>query len=177
MRNVLPACAVAMVFMLGRAAAQTPTPVPAFQSAVVQYRISGSAANGTETLSVKGGRRRRERHVSVEFMEQTKGENILEINDGTNFYFINLDTMKGTVQPASPTGETYGEEIGGEELLGKPCVVYRKLGQKTWLWEGIPLKVETPLGVKTATSLDLDLPLDDDLFSIPTGVSIATMTP
>lgn len=157
----------------------TPTPA-AYGSAVIRYVIEGERCRGTETLYVKGDRRRIERNVAGEFMGRENVDKSVSIEDGDNLHYINLTTGSGTRQvnpfKDAPSQERegllYGIPCGREELLGRQCTVYQLLGQRTWIWEGLPLKVETDIAVKSATSIDIDAPVADSLFELPPDVSI-----
>ncbi|MCX6354319.1 MAG: hypothetical protein NTZ78_05370 [Candidatus Aureabacteria bacterium] len=172
------------------------------KSAIVTYRITGSIQQGTETLYIsdRGKKTRVEKETTLTIMGNARKQSRLEIDDGEFHYTIDLIAKTGE-KSASPAKradamvnsmsaeQKKAMEIAGRELargkemkamgkgkiLGKECDIYELMGVKTWKWNGLALKTESPaMGnmVREATNLTLDTSIPEDKFIPPSGITI-----
>lgn len=195
--------ALALAFMLlahatyRAEAAQTGMKRYQIASAIVEYTLSG-AQTGTETLYFTDYGMREAKHTrsEIKVASLTQKSNRVVILEGATTYNIDLDAKTGTKienplfkkfegQDATAVGEKMlrdlgGRKIGTELFLGKTCEVWevKKLGSKTWVWSGIPLKTETNFGgmqvFVTATKLEPNASIPPEKLAIPPGVKISS---
>jgi hypothetical protein len=158
----------------------------------------------TLTIDDYGRKTRTERDTTLTLMGKKQKESIVEIDDGEALYRIDLIKKTGEktpsfsmvardmVQSMSPTQKKALEEIGRElakgraaagevkqmgkgKVLGRECDVYEAMGMKSWLWNNLPLKKESPsLGnmVQEAVEIRLGEPVPPEKFKPPTGISL-----
>jgi hypothetical protein len=126
-------------------------------------------------------------------------ENKLTILDGEWTYNIDMDkksgskiktpllkelTAKSKTNDLTEVGEKMLKQMGGkiigqETVLGKKCDLWevKSLGTKMWVWNYIPLKIETVMLGNTITinavKIDLDSNINADKFSVPKDVVIS----
>lgn len=152
-----------------------------------------------------GKKTRTERETTISIMGAKRKDSSLEIDDGKYHYRIDLEKKTGEKLPSysrraeemvramsadkKKEMETLGKELakgltGSEDMkpsgkgviLGKECKVYDLMGVKSWLWNGLALKIENPgLGnmVQEAVEIAVDVPIDADKFGPPPGIAIA----
>ena len=63
-------------------------------------------------------------------------------------------------------------------FLGRDCVVIEMPMNKQWIWDGVLLKHEMDAGIKMtleATEIEENVPLSDQLFSVPENVQIQSL--
>jgi hypothetical protein len=131
-------------------------------------------------------------------MGVTSKINNLTITEGEWVYHIDLDAKKGTKSKnvayenlikyykdkkikdknARMMKDMGGVKIGKEIVLEKMCDIWeiKKMGTKTWLWNGITMKNITKGGGMalnmTATKIEENINIDAEKFKIPTDVKI-----
>ncbi|MEI6634511.1 MAG: hypothetical protein WCP22_11940 [Chlamydiota bacterium] len=160
------------------------------------------------TIDDYGRKTRTERDTTLTLMGKKQKESIVEIDDGESLYRIDLVKKTGEktpsfsrvaremVQSMSPAQKKTLDDIGKElakgraaagivkqagkgKVLGRECDVYEAMGMKSWLWNNLPLKKESPsLGamVQEAVEINLDLPIPPEKFKPPLGVTITDAT-
>ncbi|PID89472.1 MAG: hypothetical protein CSB01_01785 [Bacteroidia bacterium] len=69
------------------------------------------------------------------------------------------------------------KKIGTEIILGKECEVFESAENKIWFWKKIPLKIVSGNKYKSkntfeAVEMDIDIPIDSSVFSIPPLIEI-----
>ena len=169
------------------------------ESAVVTYELTGTP-RGTEVLSFD---RYGAREVSVnEHVMETGGQSI-EMNSSVitegpwitnvdrkekralrfkNPLYDDLLAAAAGKDPAE-VGESLmqamgGQQVGDEEILGRPCVVWElpQVG-KAWIWKGLVLKAEPKSGmvdsVKVAVSIEEGAEISDALFEVPADYDLS----
>jgi len=168
------------------------------KSAMVEYELSG-ARKGTETLYFDQWGMREAKHTSAEtsFSGFSRKENSLTVMDGEWIYAIDLDRKTGTktknpllkeitdkhgTKDLGEIGERImkqtGEKTGTGDVAGKLCDIWevKNLGTKTWVWNGVPLKVQTKMAglemTTTATRVKEGATIPEDKFAVPAGVRI-----
>lgn len=113
----------------------------------------------------------------------------ITIIDGVRCYFFDMAKGVASVedlpQPFSAWVDTGNDTLHEEDAItqqtvaGKKCFVYKKDNLQIWVWRGITLKRVEKTGqiVKRfeAISIEEDVPLADDLFTIPDSIK-ANMT-
>lgn len=161
------------------------------------------------TIGDHGRKTRIDRDTTLSIMGNKQKESITEIDDGEWCYRIDhaRNTCEKTpsfsrvaremVRSMSPEQQKAYEKMGRElaegrsssgelkragkgTVLGRECDVYEAMGMKTWLWNNLPLKKESPsLGnmVQEAVELRLDEPLPPDRFAPPKGAAITEPPP
>jgi len=155
-------------------------------------------------IADRGRRTRIEKDTTLTIMGNARKQSRIEIDDGEFRYTIDLIAKTGE-KSASPAkradaminsmsaGQKKAMEMAGRELargvaggkemkavgkgkiLGKECDIYELMGVKTWKWNGLALKTESPaMGntVQEATELTLDTPIPEDTFTPPPGITI-----
>ena len=178
--------------------AQAGTGIKRYQiaSAIVEYTLSGTP-NGTEILYFTdyGMREAKYSHTEIKVGNFSQKTNRVTILEGATTYTIDLDHNTGTKienpfykkfegQDATVVGERMlrdmgGQKIGTESFLGKMCEVWeiQKLGSKTWVWSGIPLKNETRFaGIQSfivATKIEPNAQVPPEKLALPAGVKIS----
>jgi len=162
----------------------------------------------TLTIDDHGRKTRTERDTTLTLMGKKQKESIVEIDDGESLYRIDLVKKTGEktqsfsrvaremVRSMSPAQKKALEDIGKElakghattgevkqagkgKVLGRECDVYEAMGMKSWLWNNLPLKKESPaLGnmVQEAVEINLDKPIPPEKFKPPPGVTITEAT-
>ena len=64
-----------------------------------------------------------------------------------------------------------GKKIGKENIKSYDCDVWEVMGQKIWMYKGVPLQLEGDvMGIKTmekATKIELDVPVPASAFELP----------
>jgi hypothetical protein len=150
-----------------------------FETAVIQYKISGSS-DGTQTLYIKNGMTATEKHTKNESAGYEQFENTLTINSGEFIYVVDLDSNKGTktkntlwtkisglndeerldlgkklVGGLSADSEGKADQLlqslGSETVTGEKCEKYNTLGLGTvCVWQNVPLKTQINVaGIET----------------------------
>ena len=166
----------------------------AVQSGIVEYIVSG-ASEGIEVVYFEDWGMREARYKKTE-SEMLGFSNRLIVIERDWVYTIDLDKRLGTKvqdlevkqivdEPVKGTEVNINERlmalweavlVGEETLMEKSCRVWNaeKKGQKFWLWNWLPLKAETKMGVNeiilTAVSVNLDVPIPPEKFQIPEGI-------
>lgn len=156
------------------------------------------------TIDDHGRRTRTDRTTTLSLMGRKQKESIVEIDDGESLYRIDLLKKTGVKTPSpsriagemvrsmSPSQKRAFEEIGKElakghaasgelkrsgkgKVLGRECDVYEAMGMKTWLWNNLSLRKESPsLGnmVQEAVEIRVDEPVPPGRFKPPPGITI-----
>lgn len=156
------------------------------------------------TIDDHGRRARTDRDTTLFLMGRKHKESIVEIDDGESFYRIDLVKKTGEKSPSpsriaaemvrsmSPAQKKELEKVGRElakghtasgelkragkgKVLGRECDIYEAMGMKTWLWNNLSLRKESPsLGsmVQEAVEIRVDEPIPPDRFTPPRGVTI-----
>ncbi len=171
-----------------------------FKSAIIHYEIKGEVQSGTEELYIQGVKSCSIKHITIKVLNNIQKQDLMVIDDGENVYSIDLNEKTGTkmVSPYKMTQELTPEErekleetglalvkgisgklnhepIGTENILGKPCKIYKIFGVKSWQWEGVPLKTEMQMMGKitqTATKIDVNKAISDSRFKVPAGIKV-----
>jgi len=172
---------------------------PPFQTAVITYSFTGDRT-GSQTVYIDRKRNKvsKEKWETVSPMGRTQKIHEIEIYDGRKRFTI----MQNLSISELNTNEAVGENVEGDilgimfdegrfkkysvskgKVLDKECIVYNALeGQKLYFWNGILLKDEVSshqAGMKidytiVATGIQIDVPIPDDVFQLPSGVKVIT---
>jgi hypothetical protein len=169
------------------------------ESGIVEFTMTGTQ-KGTVILYFDkwGMRESKFSDLDLSMMGIDRKTNSLNIMDSEWMYSIDLETKEGTKLQNSffqnlieqskednltDLGEQMmknmgGEKIGTEEICGKMCDVWDipRMQTKSWVWNGISLKIKTNMqGMESttiATSLKVDVKIPDEKFQVPEGVTI-----
>lgn len=166
-----------------------------FKSAIVKYQVSGSQ-NGEQELYINnhGKKTCMIMNVTVTMGSFTNTTNMMNIANGNDYYYIDLEAgtgtkttmtpeqkeqMMGMLKQMMPAIENITEswnKVGTETILGKSCDIYEEKGMKVWIWNNLSLKSEISfMGMNTnteAVSLDVDVNIPASKFEPPAGVTI-----
>jgi hypothetical protein len=170
-----------------------------FKSGKIVYESTG-AMTGTSTTYFDnyGMLEAKKSNLTIDMMGVKQEHNSLEIMKDRWVYSVNLKTNTATkienpmyqLFPNGVEGEEVaiammkkmgGKKIGTETVSGKNCDIWDvpKMMSKIWVWKTIPIKTETNvMGMQitqTATSVETDIPISQDKFNIPKGITIKTM--
>lgn len=165
------------------------------KSGIIEYELTG-AQSGKEIIYFDdyGSREAKFTETEMSFGGFSQKVNTLNIIEGKMIYTIDLATNTGTkaenpiFNQFDPNGEKSmmeigeqmmrqmgGQMIGQETVLGKTCDLWevRQLQSKTWIWEGIPLKMDINMGMQmnsVATSIK-EGPVPQEKLEIPSGIT------
>lgn len=168
----------------------------------VTYKITSQVLNGTNTLSwIDHGKKIRQETKGTA-TGGAKGGMALDtwaISDGTHIYAYQpmmsagaKQVMKMKIPPgqgglgaASPLMAAAGEKgkvVGKGTIAGKPCEIRDIKGNKLWVWQGLPLKMEVAGGqgprlTMEATRVETPVKLSANLFKVPAGYTIKEFDP
>lgn len=164
-----------------------------FDSIRLEYSLSGKYQTGKETFIQKQNKTSREVYLETNILSKKFMEHTLEIDDGVNFYRINLINKTGMKLPslnslkkqmvannpqifksgrknplsiAPPKGLTDKKET----ILDKDCKVYFYNNKWTYIWEDIILQeIQDAMDkfIKKAEKLEVNITIDDSSFQIP----------
>lgn len=169
------------------------------KSGIIEYKIEGNT-EGTEILYFDnyGEKEAKRTKTKTTIMGFSQESDQLTLMDGKMIYMADFNTKTITktenpswdmMQELMEEGENLeefgkkmmeqmgGKIIGTETLNGKKCDVWeiQSMGTKSWVYESIPLKIETNLmGMKikyVVTKLELDVSVPSDVFVLPEGFS------
>ena len=163
-----------------------------FESAIVTYKLEGSKEGEKIIYMDMGG------YKIAEYETIKKKRNKVEKNTtmliGADMITIDYND-KSAVKMHNPmaylladpdrdwqkTGErmlvNMGYKIiGNETIQGKDCAIWKKGGQKLWIWKGITLKSEDKIGgkktIETAVDVKTDVDVADKYFEVPEGFEL-----
>jgi hypothetical protein len=60
-------------------------------------------------------------------------------------------------------------KVGQETILDKECDVWQHGRMKIWVWDGLTLKSVNGKDVETATDVQIDVSIPQDVFEVPEG--------
>lgn len=164
-----------------------------FKTAVIVYQYQGGQ-QGKEVVYIDVAKNRidQENEISVQAAGQTVSKKDRKMYDGKNFYeFIYKENMviqylkrKDAIDllfQGKDIMENY-QYAGASEVLGKKLKVYKSAMELSGLWNGIELKkklINNPFGeqfnyVKTAIKITFDVPIPEEKFQVPVGMTILT---
>jgi len=172
----------------------------AFDSAIINYEWEG-VISGKETVYIEGNKTRSEINTATIIGGAQTTQKRVIINDGENLYKINTDSSlafketspyKEKLNSLSPEekqafrkrlalllndSDPLPEPSGEETILDRVCEVYSVTGpNSTCLWEGITLRnevvIDTGKAKQKAVSLETNVKLPADLFTIPETIKI-----
>ncbi len=199
MRNVIAVLLVCVgaFLILTNAQSQTPPVTPHYyglEHGVIQYAISG-VIKGTETFYFdQWGLRQAHQKVAetprwgttttvtlnlgAEIIMYDLSKNIGQKKEDANFKKLLADykpedTQLLSLQALALIG---GKKIGDESFLELACEVWQTSTPQTkmWLFNGIPLKIQTQTSegevIFTAISLDQTTVVDESLFVVPPDI-------
>ncbi len=155
-----------------------------FNSAIVEYRIEGSD-EGTKTQYIDMGGYK---FATYKVIKKGKTEEISTvILIGSDMISINYEN-KSAVKIHNPaaywlanpnrdweeTGRNMlihmGYEIIGQETIsGKECDIWKQGKSRIWVWNGLTLKSQVGKDVETATSIQIDIVVSEEVFEVPKG--------
>ena len=167
-----------------------------FDTLYIEYSLSGKYQTGKETFIQSQNKTSREIYLETNILSKKFMEHTLEIDDGVNFYRINLINKTGMKLPslnslkkqmiannpqifkagrknplsiAPPRGLTNKKET----ILGKECKVYFYNNKWIYIWEDVLLQeIEDAMDkfIRKAEKLEVNLPVDDSRFMIPKDI-------
>lgn len=195
---------LALLLLTGCFGPKTTNEGRSYDTAKIDYQWRGTIV-GTETFYAKGNKRRSEINTVTTVDGKETRQNMLIINDGEYIYKIDLNT-KLALKEASPFKEELKskspEELkdlrkkmalylkesddlpkptGKAHLAGKDCDIYT-LGNNTTkcLWEEQVLKTELVVDsgktIQEAAKVQVDMDLDDSLFTLPGDVTVQDLS-
>ena len=173
--------------------AEIPMGANKFDTLCLEYSLKGKYQTGKETFVQKQNKTCREVYLETNILSKKFMEHTLEIDDGVNFYRINLINKTGMKLPslnslkkqmvannpqifkpgsknplsiAPPKGLTNKKET----ILDKECKVYFYNNRWIYIWEDIILQEiqdEMDKFIKKAEKLEVNTPIEDTRFQIP----------
>jgi hypothetical protein len=197
-RARIPA-ALALSLVAAGAGQQAAAAPPAFKfpTGRINYNMDGKGTKGTVLLAwADGGKTFRQDMSMVSSMSgKTTMVNMWVICDGKYMYMHNpqmgktVNRMKLTPEMlknangglgmiAAPASK--GKLLGKGTVAGKPCRIHelpQGQGAKMWVWEGIPLKMETgpksPVATTmAATKVETGITHKPNTFKVPAGLAV-----
>ncbi len=177
--------------------AQEPIKPYSFKTAIVSYEFSGSTS-GTQTLYIKDyGWIQCEITQSVtKLFGQKEEKNEQKLTLGLDIYTWSAGATNGTkvrntmleglmqdpnfdlkeFTHAMMNGLGF-RKTGTETLIGRTCDVWEGSGATIWVWNDLAIKTEIKvLGQKTiitATDVQLNVPVSDNLFIVPRNIAFS----
>jgi len=162
----------------------------------IKYSIKGEYQQGEEEFIQKNGKTYRKVSITTKIIANTFAEKTLEIDDGENFFRINLINKTGIKLPSinklrkemieknphlfknkknNPFTITpvMGKLNFTQTVLDKECQGFVKNNKVYYIWNNIILKeMWEVLGktTKVAKTLNLDTQVDDEIFKIPDDI-------
>jgi len=162
-----------------------------FNSAIVTYDVQGSE-EGAKTLYIDmGGYKVAEykeiRHkktvektasimigadvISIDFDD----ESAAKVHNPLAYALANPD--RNWEETAENILEHMGfKKTGQETILGKECDVWQHARMKIWAWDGLTLKSANGKDVETATDVQIDTDVPQDIFKVPKGFEYEEIT-
>ncbi len=155
-----------------------------FNSAVVTYDVNGSE-EGTKTLYIDMGGYKVAEYREVQHKKSM--EKTASIMIGADVIGIDFDDKSATkvhnplaYALANPdrdweeTAENILEhtgfkKTGQETILGRECDLWQHGKMKIWVWDGLTLKSVYGKDVETATDVQIDKEVPQDVFEVPEG--------
>jgi hypothetical protein len=61
------------------------------------------------------------------------------------------------------------EKIGAETIIGKECDVWEQGRSKIWVWDGLTMKSVNGKDIETATRIQVDTSIPQEMFEVPEG--------
>lgn len=173
-----------------------------FDTIYIEYSLSGKYQTGKETFIQAQNKTSREVYLETNILSKKFMEHTLEIDDGVNFYRINLINKTGMKLPslnslkkqmiannpqifksgrknplsiAPPKGLTNKKET----ILNKECKVYFYNNKWIYIWENILLQeIQDAMDkfIKKAEKIEVNTPIEDSSFKIPKDIKFTGKT-
>lgn len=184
----------ASVGLLALAAAPPGTAEPKFKFATgrVTYKMTSPMMSGTTVLSwIENGKKFRQ-DLTGTATQSSMTLKTWSLCDGAWLYskpavagnqVLRMKLPKDAKQMATSgmpfiaAGKEQGKLVGKATLLGKPCEIRQIQSVKLWIWEGLPLKMESGAaqGMQVsmvATKVETPAKLSASLFELPPGSKV-----
>ncbi len=176
--------------------AEIPMGANKFDTIRLEYSLKGKYQTGKETFIQKQNKTSREVYLETNILSKKFMEHTLEIDDGVNFYRINLINKTGMKLPslnslkkqmvannpqifkagnknplsiAPPHGLTDKKET----ILDRECKVYFYNNKWIYIWEDIILEEiqdEMDKFIKKAEKLEVNNTIEDSSFQVPNDI-------
>ena len=155
-----------------------------FNSAIVKYDVKGHE-EGTKTYYIDMGGYKVAEYKELRHKKETEKETTIMI--GADMIAIDYEDKSATkvhnplayllANPDRDWEETAENilthmgfrKVGQEEILGKNCDVWQHARMKIWVWDGLTLKSVNGKDVETATDVQIDTDVPQDVFEVPEG--------
>ena len=159
-----------------------------FDTAVIKYEYSG-ARSGTETvyIDLQSNNIAVYTTVTTTLKGVTDTDETLALYDGKTAYKVNFGrnmAVKTVVTSKDIIADFFSEARYIESpcregvILGKKCTIYSGPAGEVYFWKGIPLKEDLSIPmlgakyIKEASSIDLDITVNRELFKLPKNVKV-----
>lgn len=195
---------IGMLLLTGCFGPKTTDEGRSYDTAKINYQWRGNIV-GTEDFYAKGNKRRSEIHTVTTVDGKETKQDMLIINDGEYIYKIDLNSklalkesnpFKEELKTKSPEelkslrkkmalylneSDELPKPTGKAHLAGKDCDIYT-LGNSTTkcLWDEQVLKTELVVDsgktIQEATKVQVEMDLDDSLFTLPEDVTVQDLS-
>jgi hypothetical protein len=196
--------AALLVGVLHSGGAEGQTPRTPHATGRLTYRVSGGAISAEQVLAwtENGKKIRQETRPNLPAGAAKSGGKAAGlpltswmIVDGDTMYMSNpmlgpeVKRMKvpkdgpGAGGPQISVAKNWGKVTGKGKIAGKDCEIREKDGNRFWVWQSLPLKMEmnnVQAGmnlVLEATKVELDVKVDPARFKVPAGVKVTDFDP
>jgi hypothetical protein len=158
-----------------------------FTSAKVEYTFEGSE-DGSRIFYVEMGGYKTADYKTVK--ERKNNKKTAQILIGSEMISVDFEN-KSAVKMHNPaayllanpnrdwveTGENMlvnlgYEKIDKESIAGKKCDIWKQGRHKIWVWDGLTLKSEHGKNIETATKIEIDVDVDEEIFNAPEGFDL-----